>query len=277
MLHNTPCRFTRYIDSNSGQPGTSLGTGITAAGSANAMGSWTQLLGATAMPAYAIQLWLACQSSANSNRAFLADIGIDPAGGSSYSVLIPTLIFHANDTSQLLGPTRYFFPLFIPADASIAARVQCGTASLSVAARALLHCAPTQPEAWRCGSFVEAFGVDSAASSGVSITLGTTSEGAWTKIGSDSARKLWFWQMGVNAPQTSLSALAANYDLALGDGSSYDIVAPAVGMASGSAEWMSSGLQRYGIRHAPGGIGVYVRGQGSATGVNQVAVYGLGG
>jgi hypothetical protein len=281
MLLNVPCRFSEFIDSNTDQPfdGNRLGNvAVTTGPSANTMGSWTALLGATAQDAYGIEIWISLAHTANAIRSILMDIGADPAGGTNYSVLIPALLAHGISSTLTEGPHRYFFPLFIPAGTSLAAQAQTGhSAALSPQVRALLYCKPSNPEAWRCGSYVDVFGASYATSVGTAVAAGTTSEGSWTQLGSNTTRPLWFWQVGANSNSTGLSDNAVDVDIALGDSTNKDVIAPANVACSGTSETLSFSIKRNGIRYAPSGTGVYARAQAFTTGSLGYAVYGVGG
>jgi hypothetical protein len=253
-----------------------MGTSVAGHASANTKSSWQQLLSATSDAAYGIHVALFLPNSANSNRSALADIGIDPAGGSSYSVAIPNLLFHAAASAGMIGAHQFFFPLFIPAGASIAARFQCGTGGLTAEVRAQLLCRPDRPELWRCGSVVRAFGVNEGTSGGTLLTEGTTSEGSWAQIGANTAEPLWFWQLGFGYPTNSIVAQFVDFDLGLGDGSATDVVINNERIYGQISESIYRGSHQTAVCAAPSNTGVYARAQAEGAVSPYCAAYGMG-
>lgn len=169
-----------------------FGTQVTS-GTASADGTAVTLLSALAHDAEYLQLRFGSVAGASSidNNA-LMDILIDPAGGTSWSVLIPSLAVAgltnpfttANPPSGISG--GYDFPIWIPAGASIGARARAAGASaivFSVAAYA--HGGNANPASWWAGQRVSAVGIDAANSRGASVTPGGSgSFGSWADFGS---------------------------------------------------------------------------------------------
>ncbi len=99
--------------------GSSTATTITASGTANVMGSWTQLIASTSKRAVAIIISLAWGSGVD----MLVDIG---TGGSGSEVVLLPYLLHAGNGPRL---THYTFMIEIPSGTRIAARCQSPTAS----------------------------------------------------------------------------------------------------------------------------------------------------
>ncbi len=99
--------------------GSSTGTTITASGTANTKGSWTQLIASTSKRAVAITVSLAWGMGVD----MLVDVGTGAAG--SEVVLLPNLLHPA------AGPrlTHFVFMIQIPSGTRVAARCQSPTAS----------------------------------------------------------------------------------------------------------------------------------------------------
>ncbi len=99
--------------------GSSTATTITASGTANVMGSWTQVIASTTKRAVAIGVSLAWGSGVD----VLVDVGTGASGAEV--VLLPTLLHAGN------GPrgTWYIFVIEVPAGTRIAARCQSSTGS----------------------------------------------------------------------------------------------------------------------------------------------------
>jgi hypothetical protein len=171
---------------------TTFGTQV-ASGVSSADGSAVGLISALSHDAEYLRLRFASASAGSGvdNNA-LMDILIDPAGGTSWSVLIPSLAVAGltpaqTTTNPPFGPSGgYDFPVWIPAGASIGARARNAGGTLqtfSVAAYA--HGGNANPASWWCGQRVTAIGVDAANSRGTSVTPGSSgSFGSWTNFGS---------------------------------------------------------------------------------------------
>jgi len=73
----------------------------------------------------------------------------------------------------------------------------------------------------RIGSYVKTFGETTASSSGTAVTPGTTSEGAWTQLGSATGAddNLFFWQVGVGLNNSAMNNSTYHIDMGIGDGS----------------------------------------------------------
>jgi hypothetical protein len=193
-------------------------------GTGGAMGAWTDLLGATASEdVYGIWLAFFNGALAGQSNPTLVDIGIDTAGGTSYSVLIPTLQAGSARSwgSAVNQGFYYYFPLFVPKGSRVAARAQQPLATaVSFTAQLMLLEKPTHPELVKIGTYVEAIGVDVANSRGTVLTFASPDarvQGPWVSLGLAS-KGGWFFQSvgGVDD-----SAISSNnqyiLDFALGD------------------------------------------------------------
>lgn len=147
-----------------------IGTTLTAAGSAHTKGSWAQILAPQTDHIYFITLLFTASSTSATARTHLVDIGVDLAGGTSYSVLIPNLLVGPTTIGAAGSGLLYKFALKIPAGARIAARVQSNVASATVVLGASFYAAPVNPATLRYGTAVEAVGVSTAASRGTTYT-----------------------------------------------------------------------------------------------------------
>lgn len=157
--------------------GTSSGTTITAAGSTNTKGSYTQLIAATADP---IDLLLITPGAPSAAADYLIDIAIGGAG--SEQVIISNLLICSGKASGVSANMPLLLPLSIPAGTRIAARCQATTASATIAlmlhglARGLLDQSGL--------SRVTTYGANTADSGGTSVDPGASAntKGAWTQI-----------------------------------------------------------------------------------------------
>lgn len=152
-------------------------------------------------------------------KDIIADIGVDPAGGTSYGVLIPDLLCSSASIGLHRGGVNYYFPIFIRAGSSIACRASVNNATVgTVRVWMRLFGQPRRPDLIKVGQYVTAVGIVSASSRGTTITAGTTSEGAWTSLGTPT-RPHWWWQCGFGVNDGSLTATGI-YFLDVGAGAS---------------------------------------------------------
>ena len=225
MLFNFINNLTWRFASNTGRPDFHFGVQI--APGNNAMGSWTEVIAGTDVEydVYGIYINLHGVGGSSSNRRGLFDIGIDPTGGSSYTPIIPYLMAgqaapYADNGGVKGGGISYFFPLFIPAGSSIAARAQTsdGSGNDSGNVNCLIHIfgKPSRPDLLKFGTRVEALGIVQASSEGTPLTPGGVSEGDWLDLGapSDSA---WWAQCCLSTADSSTSGEVILLDLAYGD------------------------------------------------------------
>lgn len=263
---------------------TSQGISFTA-GASNSESSYVQILDGTTWPTgygdgYGIYLEVANTFLTANTHAMLATIGIDPTGGTSYTEWINDLaIGQSNNFANCA--ISYYFPVRIPEGSSLAIKAQCDNAS-PVANSDLffkIYCTPTRPELVRAGTFVRTFGANTGTSQGTSFTPGTTSEGAYTSLGTLSDT-LWYWEYGVSINNTTITANVLHVDIAIGDGSSNRRVIPNALLFTGTSETVSKTSNPFGHGTGVSGDGVYIRGQvgenALISGYNAIA-YGVGG
>ena len=112
---------------------TSNGTAMTNSASANAKGAWTQLGADTIRRHSGLVVALSgADSSIGANRHYV-DIGIDPTGGTTWTVVIPDIPVGSN-TNEAINYNDvgcFLQAIEIPAGAAIAARSQCQAANVN--------------------------------------------------------------------------------------------------------------------------------------------------
>jgi hypothetical protein len=274
-----PNRFGwKYTNNNN--PGTSPGTSVVP-GASNAEGSWTAIASSAniANDVYGVLLWICAGASSGNAKNHLLDLGVDPAGGTSYTARISNLACGASATA-VNGGRYYYFPLAIKAGSSVAVRIQGSNATAgTVRVVAMFYGKPDRPELVRSGQYSETVGTITN-SNGVSFTPGNSNaEGTWVSLGT-TAKDLWFWQLGVQIDNGTITSLGYHIDLAYGDGSNKHMILENhfIGL-EGTAESINTGLQMHTECFVPAGSTIYVRGTCSGTAVtgwNAVAV-GIGG
>lgn len=268
--------------SNYATPSATPGTAVTP-GASNAEGSWTAIASSANIAYDVCLIYIAVGGGATSANAknHLLDIGVDPAGGTSYSAIVSNLVC-GQSQAVTTGWDEFVFPLRIKAGSSVAVRVQGSNATAgTVRVVADFYGRPTNPEMVACGSYSETIGTITN-SNGVSITPGNAAEGSWTSLGT-TAKDLWHWQLGVQVDNGTITAQYTTVDLAYGDATNKEIIIEdhAIGFY-GTAEIKASTLRRSlvnNIRYVPGGSTIYARARCStapATGYNVIAI-GVGG
>lgn len=255
-----------YSTSNFTTPSTSsFGTSITGSGTANVKGSYTQLLSALAEDAYMVYIRITDGNTNATGRDGTVDIGIDPAGGTSYSVLIPDLLASQAGASAD-GAHIYWFPVRIPAGATVAARTSQSVISATCRVSIAVRGKPSRPDLIPWGTTVTAFGVG-ASSNGTSITPGTSgADGTYVSLGTPS-KPHFFWQVGFGINNATTTALGYNIDLARGDGSNKHLIISDAQFIATTTERMWRLVNDFNEGWAPAGAEstIYVRGSCSGT------------
>ena len=271
--------FKWSVESITSRPVAGFGTTVTASGSVNTMGSWASVLSGASVTedVWGILININSVGASGVNTAGLIDIGIDEAGGTSFTTKIPYLIAGNASTYTVGGGVYYYFPLFIKAGSSIGARFQNVTASRTARVWVTLYGAPARPETTRVGQVVEAIGINAGTSTGTAVTAGTTSPGSWTSIGS-LTEPAWWWQLGHNYTGTAAVAAAWHWDIAADSAGNVPIVT-SIRTETTTAELGSNPPLTAGCTaNVPGGTTIYARGQCSGTPPSgtAVAVYAVG-
>lgn len=215
--------FDYIVSNHTTRPSASMGTAVSAGSAANVLGGWTQLLAgsAVAYDLHFLSVYINANTRSASARDALMNIGASPAGAGGYSTIIPNLLASCAGT-VLQGGLQYHFPIYIPAGTALAANHQVNSASLGNGNVWIVgYGQPRNPESVKSGQYVISVGAVSASSAGTIITAGTTSEGAWTSLGS-AASPCWWWQIGMGVNDATMNSVLYGADL--GAGSPQDVV-----------------------------------------------------
>lgn len=275
-------RYSFTYDNWGTNPAATYGALVTAGGSANTEG--TAVVLATGANLSQNIYWLDLHihtSSGTGDRSMLVDIGVDPAGGTSYTYVIQNIAVGGISGVTGLQGYRYVFPIYIPSGSQVAARVQCNQASITVRVAAKFYGQPDRPEMAPVGSFSETIGTVTN-SVGQSFTPGNAADGAWTSLGT-TTNAMWWWQLCYGINNATVTAEFTYIDLAYGDGSNKHII----------QRFMHAGLTTENMGHSggnilvapacfcpvPAGATIYVRGRASNapdTGYYALAI-GVGG
>lgn len=187
-------------------------------------GAYAQLIAGASVTedVYGIDININTAAVSGAARDALATLGLDPAGGTSYTDVCDLLCSQASTYVTGSG-VWYYFPLWIKAGTSIGMRGSVNSVDLTAFnAFCRLYCRPTRPELIWCGQRIEQLGVTAASSTGTSVTMGTTSEGAWTSIGSPT-RQIRYTEWGFGCNDAGMNLSVAHVDI--GAGSTQKIIA----------------------------------------------------
>ncbi len=257
-------------------PATAPGVAVTPA--AGSKGSYVQLASgaALAQDCYLLLLWVVAGNTTATIRDILMDIGLDPAGGTSYSQVGGINNIMVSQASNAVDGGRWFeFPLFIKAGTSVGVRGQANNTSTFRCA-AWFFGQPTRPEFCPVGQYSETLGV--SGNGGTPYTCGNSGAwGSWTSLGS-TTRPLWFWHLSVGNNVGTTTAQMYFAELGYGDGTNMISIIPRLPMFNpGTAERSGQPLL-WGIWEVPAGGTLYVRGSASGTAETTEAVaIGIGG
>lgn len=246
----------------------------------NAMGAWAQLVAGAAVTADIWEIEVVINSRATSAIDHLVDIGIDPAGGTAFGVLIEQLVTGPASpilVDWLAGTVVYRFPLRIPAGASVGARASAKSGTADIGVSCTLRGRPSRPELCWAGSFVTTFGATLASSNGTIITPGTVSEGAWTQIGAATTKPYRYLEFGYGIDDGTMAAARIDVDIGVGDATNKRIaIANAPVLTASSNNLVKPAAGRY-CNVAVGDL-LYARAQSSAAldTNNSVAIYAVG-
>jgi hypothetical protein len=250
-------------DNWSGSFSTTEGTGVTP-GASNAEGSWTQILAAASVTkdVYWLRLSLVGGTTTNQDKSQLMDIGVDPAGGTSYTAVISNIVMGFSSATYATPAPSFIFPILVRAGSSIAVRVQGSNATAGTVIVTMTAWGdPSHPELVPVGQFSETIGTITN-SSGGSFTPGNGVFGSWASLGT-TTRDLWWWQMGTQASNAAYASTQTVVELAYGDGSNKHLITKQANIQSGS-EIMLAGpdlslFMPSAYRPVPAGSTIYVR------------------
>lgn len=202
-----------------------FGVGITA-GTSSADGTVVTLLSALAHDCEYLWVALSGIGTSGTATAALMDILVDPAGGTSWASLIDDLLVGSSASISYTGvgaaiPVEYHFPLWIPAGASLGARIRMQSSSAPTTTRVMAVAAGgnKNPASWWCGQKVESVATfDAASSLGQLHTPGAAGAfSSWTSLGSPTSGRSGAAQWAA-ASVTGTQSAARSYDFQFGAG-----------------------------------------------------------
>ena len=231
---------------------------------------------------YAIEINVNNVGQTTVARDCLATLALDPAGGTTFTDITDLLCGSASQYGGLAGGgigngANFWFPLWIKAGTTIGMRGSVSTVDVTAfQAFVRLYCKPSRPELVWCGQKIEQLGVTVASSNGTAVTAGTTSEGAWTSIGT-TTRDHRFYEYGFGMGDAASSSNGYNVDVSVGDASNKKTIILDAYVGTSTTEMASKHKAPTWATSKSGDI-VYARTQvgPSAADTHTIAVYGMG-
>lgn len=168
--------------------------------------SWQNVLGALSADAYGLFVQVAKTATSATDTSAVLDIGVDTAGGSSYTAKVSDLLVgFADDTNANNGNggmQQYLLPIKIASGSTVAIRgqtVRGAAQSASVRVAAYLASSGPLPGTSNCTTY----GV--SGTTGTSVTPGNGAWGSWTNIGSTLAANTQAIVLGVQCAGATVS------------------------------------------------------------------------
>jgi hypothetical protein len=277
-----PWYFANYVD-NLGSPPSLTVPGVNVVpGTSNADGTAVALLAADLeFDVHYLVVGFAGFNTSIAALYCLADILVDPAGGTAWKSLIDDLVIGYTDTltTNITFSHWYHFPIFIESGSALGCRARTSHTAAPAGGRVLVYAYgnPSRPDAWWCGSGVETLGVTAASSIGTSVTPGNTGVmGSWTTIGTSTAR---YGAIEWGGNGTDATATSIQYYFQVGYNNVQIPGAPTKSIFMGTAEtYRESACPGPSWCDIPSGTAIKVRGTGSGTSeiwAGGFAVYGV--
>lgn len=259
-----------WADNWPATPSITSGTTVTP-GTSGAEGAWAECLSDTVITddVKFIKIWMIFTTAPVAPKNAFLDIGIDPAGGTSYTAIINNIVCGSSGTMiTAAGPRAWSFPLNIPSGSAIAARIR-GVSGTPGSARIYMraYMRHSMPEWHPVGQFSETVGVtETTAVDATSFTPGNAADGTWASLGA-TARDLWWWQLAHQIDNATITAEYTYIDLGYGDGTAGGTTTIMRQMHGGTTgETVGLALQEQDVSYAayyplPAGTTMYVRGR----------------
>ncbi len=240
----------------------SVPTTITAAGSNNTKGSWTELVASSSYDSEAMLIHFGGFAGivTTARADYLIDIGVGAA--SSEQVILSNLL--SSNPAQY--PDTILVPLSVPAGSRVAARCQCSAASgvVGVSIKLLGNTLFASPGLQR----ITPYGADTSDSGGVNIDPGATADtkGSWTEVTSSTTHDIK--ALGITTGQqrnTTRSVADFLFDIGVGAASSEQTYLENIPMVGTAAEKVHPKQFPFIPMQIPSGSRIAVRAQCSIT------------
>ena len=261
------------------RPASSFGTSVTPVQNALS-GAWATVISATTEEIHKLDICLNNWFISGAARGTLVEIGYDLAGGTTGTSLVVLACGGAETYGNALGLGAFFeLPINLPAGCSILARASVNSATLTAGyVFATAYGQPSPSHLWRPARRIEQLGVTLASSAGTAVTSGTSSEGAWTSIGT-LAQRAFAFEFGISFHEATCNSTLYDIDLAVGDASNKRVILRnhPVRTSSTNDAYVKASAITY--ANAAAGDIVYARSQcgpNAASTNMSIAVYAMG-
>lgn len=255
---------------------------VTGSATAHTKGAWVQVFTALAFDVFEVNVYVAGTGVNGSDTSGLLDVGADPAGGTSYTAVIPNLLIgHTPAGTNLSESGMVTVPVYIPAGATVAIRNQ-GIVTSDVAEVGLtVHGGiPTSDPYPQIGLVVD-YGTATASSSGTTPANAIANVlGAWVELTAATTHPHRGLTVAMQGADNSFVASEFLVDIGIGAASSEVAIIERIHAFGHQAEelWITTNGRVY-HRPIPEGSRLAVRAQSSAADEQDnldVAVYGWG-
>ena len=260
--------------------GTDMGQTITGESTAHVKGAWTQIQAALPFDGFFIQAVAKQVRSSGVETKVMCDIGVDPAGGTSYTVYVPNILFGFVDTGNI-SPASFGIPLYIPSGSTIAARIQGSVTSETASIGAYVYGGTPSDNPYPVQGLVVDYGTTTSSSSGISPTNASAdTEGAWTEIVASTTHPHRGVSVAVQGADSTLANARLFVDVGVGASSSEVAIFEGIFFNTGGIEQLLGPIMVGPIeRPIPEGSRLSARLQSNSAnqGANiEVALYGWG-
>ena len=219
-------RYPRSVGNT--DTGTTNYGGITITGdsTANTKGAWTELLPATAFDTYFLTAFWIGVFTSGSDSPCLLDIGADPAGGTSYGVVVPNVLADGvKGGSPRTGQQQFAIPCFIPAGSTIAARLQSAITSQALDIVIRIYGGINSDDPFPGHGLIVDYGPNTSTSHGIPPADSTTHvKSAWVEITSATTHPHRGLSVAIQPADSALGNLRGIFDVGIGAAASEVVI-----------------------------------------------------
>lgn len=187
----SPDRFIRR-QTSAVVSGTQIGPTVTASATPHTLGTWTSVITAAEFDVFLCGVTIRETFASTVDSSCLVNIGVDPAGGTSYTVEIPGILGAGAAASSGGGGFKVmtWFPCFFPKGSQIAAQIQGLVISQTAIVGVTLIGGKNRSNPFPHRARIVSYGADTATSGGtVMANAAIDTKGAWTQLGVDTTRR----------------------------------------------------------------------------------------
>lgn len=259
-----------------GVTGTFLGTQITASGSTNTKGAYTQLTASSAFDVCWCCVGILINAGATSTGV-QAGVDISVGAGGSEKVVVPNLCVSVGPASFNEEYCLYSFPLSIPSGTRIAARSQSNVASQTV--NVMLQLFDGGFTNMEGAANVDSIGFSTATSFGTPITCGTSgSKGSYAQLIASTSVDYMGLLLHIDTQNTAtVNSDPYSVDIAIGGSGSEVVIIPDYVTNPPAAALLSNSASHFYPIAIPAGTRLAARGTNGGANAQPlgVSLYGV--